>query len=90
MFDSVVWARKNLGTKACRMFPAKATVQLALLSDEEIFAEKVLFWKSVYGVDMSALMYAQLTADVTRTAALNVTAAPMQRSVHSRSRSLRL
>lgn len=58
MFDSVVWARKNLGTKACRMFPSKATVQLALLSDEEIYSEKILFWKSVYGVDMSALMYA--------------------------------
>jgi hypothetical protein len=39
------------------MFPSDASIYLAPISVDKYYSDKVDFWKKVYDVDMSVLMY---------------------------------
>ena len=39
------------------MYPSKANMYLAPLSDEVYVDEKINFWKNVYGFDYTCIMY---------------------------------
>eukprot|EP01006_Ploeotia_vitrea_P031184 TRINITY_DN63492_c0_g1_i1.p1 TRINITY_DN63492_c0_g1~~TRINITY_DN63492_c0_g1_i1.p1 ORF type:complete len:438 (+),score=34.15 TRINITY_DN63492_c0_g1_i1:33-1346(+) len=55
MFESVLLARDRWLAKDGAMFPSHAAVYLCPFSDDNYYAERVTFWKDVYGVNMSAL-----------------------------------
>jgi hypothetical protein len=42
------------------MYPSKANMYLAPLSDEAYVDDKINFWKDVYGFDYTCIMYALL------------------------------
>lgn len=56
MFDSVVAVRERFLNKATGlMFPSKARMLIAPMTDEVSYSESVGFWDNVYGIDMSCL-----------------------------------
>lgn len=55
MLDCVLWARDRYLKKDGLMFPDRAVMFMATIEDEEYFEEKINFWDSVYGVDMSCI-----------------------------------
>lgn len=55
MLDSVLFARDKWLAPTGQLFPDRCAMFLASLEDTEYKEEKVHFWDSVYGVDMSAV-----------------------------------
>ena len=47
------------------MYPSKATMYLAPFTDEEYYNDKVNYWKNVYGIDFSAIMYLLFISSIT-------------------------
>lgn len=56
MLDSVLWARDRYLAPDGLMVPSHATLKLSLLADDEEIADKVAYWSSVYGFDMSCML----------------------------------
>lgn len=56
MLDSVLFARdKYLKKDTGKMLPDRAQIWMASIEDEKFKENKALFWKNVYGVDMSIM-----------------------------------
>ncbi|KAL9129321.1 MAG: hypothetical protein Q9217_002192 [Psora testacea] len=55
MLDSILWARDRYLKLGGLMIPAHATLCIAPMAEDECFYDRVGFWKSVYGFDMSAM-----------------------------------
>ena len=56
MLDTVIWARdKYLNPESGLIFPDKAELRMAAIEDAEYKEQKIHFWDSVYGFDMSAI-----------------------------------
>ncbi|KAJ3341711.1 type I protein arginine N-methyltransferase Rmt1 [Gonapodya sp. JEL0774] len=53
MLDTVLFARDKYLAKDGLIFPDKATMQIAAIEDGDYKEEKIGFWDSVYGFDMS-------------------------------------
>ncbi|KAL8925758.1 MAG: hypothetical protein Q9172_002099 [Xanthocarpia lactea] len=56
MLDSVIWARDRYLSPDGLMIPSHATLRLSLLGDDDEIADKVAYWSSVYGFDMSCML----------------------------------
>jgi protein arginine N-methyltransferase 3 len=56
MLDSVLYARDNFLKPEGLLLPCQATISIAPVYDPEYKADKVTFWKDVYGFDMGALV----------------------------------
>ena len=56
MLDSVIWARDHYLSPQGLMIPSHATLRLSLLADDDEIADKVAYWSSVYGFDMSCML----------------------------------
>ncbi|KAK3097460.1 hypothetical protein FSP39_009818 [Pinctada imbricata] len=66
MLDSVIFARDKYCTDTGVVYPDRSTIHLALLSDEEMYKERIEFWKDVYGFNMDCI-----TKEVVREAAIS-------------------
>lgn len=56
MLDCVLWARdKFLNKETGKMLPDRAQMYIAAIEDSEFMADKLNFWKDVYGVNMSIM-----------------------------------
>ncbi|KAL9586749.1 MAG: hypothetical protein Q9212_000695 [Teloschistes hypoglaucus] len=55
MLDSVIWARDRYLAPGGLMVPSHATLRLSLFADDDYISDKVCFWNSVYGFDMSCM-----------------------------------
>ena len=56
MLDCVLFARdKWLNKQTGKMLPDRAQVYVAAIEDADFKNDKINFWKSVYGIDMSCL-----------------------------------
>jgi protein arginine N-methyltransferase 1 len=53
MLDCVLWARDKYLVEGGLMFPDRATMFIATIEDEEYKNDKIHFWDSVYGFNMS-------------------------------------
>ncbi|KAL8648449.1 MAG: hypothetical protein Q9226_005987 [Calogaya cf. arnoldii] len=56
MLDSVLWARNHYLAPDGLMIPSHATLRLSLFADDDEIADKVTYWSSVYGFDMSCML----------------------------------
>jgi protein arginine N-methyltransferase 3 len=56
MLDSVLYARDNFLKPEGLLLPCQATISIAPVYDPKYKADKVTFWKDVYGFDMGALV----------------------------------
>ncbi|KAL8851933.1 MAG: hypothetical protein Q9221_003144 [Calogaya cf. arnoldii] len=56
MLDSVLWARDHYLAPDGLMIPSHATLRLSLFADDDEIADKVTYWSSVYGFDMSCML----------------------------------
>ncbi|KAL8671858.1 MAG: hypothetical protein Q9168_003648 [Polycauliona sp. 1 TL-2023] len=56
MLDSVLWARDRYLAPNGLMIPSHATLRLSLFADDDEIADKVTYWSSVYGFDMSCML----------------------------------
>ncbi|KAI4266623.1 MAG: hypothetical protein L6R38_008638 [Xanthoria sp. 2 TBL-2021] len=56
MLDSVLWARDRYLAPDGLMIPSHATLRVSLFADDEEIADKVAYWSSVYGFDMSCML----------------------------------
>lgn len=54
MLESLLYARNTFLKPDGLMFPSHAFIYLCPITMEQFFKEKVEFWNSVYGIDMSA------------------------------------
>jgi len=55
MLDTVIWARDKWLVEGGLMFPDKASLYICAIEDKEYKDEKINWWDSVYGFDMSAI-----------------------------------
>ncbi|KAL8662532.1 MAG: hypothetical protein Q9202_004677 [Teloschistes flavicans] len=55
MLDSVIWARDRYLAPGGLMVPSHATLRLSLFADDDYISDKICFWNSVYGFDMSCM-----------------------------------
>jgi len=55
MLDTVIYARDRWLKKDGVLFPDKSTLYLAAIEDAEYKQEKIHFWESVYGFNMSCI-----------------------------------
>lgn len=55
MLDTVIFARDKWLKKGGTIFPDKATLYIAALEDRRYRENKINFWESVYGFDMSCI-----------------------------------
>jgi len=55
MLDTVIWARDKWLVEGGLMFPDKASLFICAIEDKEYKDEKINWWDSVYGFDMSAI-----------------------------------
>jgi len=55
MLDTVLVARDKWLAEDGMLFPDKATMHVAAIEDAEYMSEKIDFWNSVYGFDMSPI-----------------------------------
>lgn len=55
MLDSVIWARNRYLEPDGLMVPSHATLQLSLFADDDYISDRVTFWNSVYGFQMSCM-----------------------------------
>jgi len=55
MLDTVIWARDKWLAKDGLMFPDKAALYICAIEDKEYKDEKINWWDSVYGFNMSAI-----------------------------------
>jgi protein arginine N-methyltransferase 1 len=53
MLDTILFARDKYLVEGGLLFPDKAAMFMASIEDEEYKNEKINFWDSVYGVNMS-------------------------------------
>ncbi|KAF2096637.1 protein arginine N-methyltransferas-like protein 3 [Rhizodiscina lignyota] len=56
MLPSVIWARDKYLKPDGLMVPSHCTLHIAPITDSEYVDENILFWQSVYGFDMSAML----------------------------------
>ncbi|KAL8998559.1 MAG: hypothetical protein Q9169_002399 [Polycauliona sp. 2 TL-2023] len=56
MLDSVLWARDRYLASDGLMIPSHATLRLSLFADDDEIVDKVTYWSSVYGFDMSCML----------------------------------
>jgi protein arginine N-methyltransferase 1 len=55
MLDTVIWARDRWLRPEGLVFPDRCTLHLLAIEDAEYRREKIEWWSSVYGVDMSCI-----------------------------------
>jgi protein arginine N-methyltransferase 1 len=55
MLDTVIWARDRWLRPGGLVFPDRCTLHLLAIEDAEYRREKIEWWSSVYGVDMSCI-----------------------------------
>jgi len=55
MLDTVIWARDKWLAEGGLLFPDKASLYICAIEDKEYKDEKINWWDSVYGFDMSAI-----------------------------------
>lgn len=55
MLDTVIWARDKWLVEGGLMFPDKASLYICAIEDKEYKDQKINWWDSVYGFDMSAI-----------------------------------
>jgi predicted RNA methylase len=55
MLDTVIWARDKWLAEDGLLFPDKASLYICAIEDKEYKDEKINWWDSVYGFDMSAI-----------------------------------
>ena len=60
MLDSVLFARDKYLAKGGKMLPDKARIYVAAIEDADYKRQKIGFWRSVYGADMSCLATAAM------------------------------
>lgn len=56
MFDSVIWARDRYLAPDGLMVPSHANLHISPFSDSEFVHDRISFWKSIYGFDMSSML----------------------------------
>lgn len=56
MIESVLVARDRFLKQGGMIYPSDFSILFAPISIEELWKEKVLYWSSVYGIDMSDFM----------------------------------
>jgi len=56
MLDTVLFCRDNYLNSSGRIYPDKCNMQLAALADDELYENKVNFWRNVYGFRMSTML----------------------------------
>lgn len=55
MLDTVIWARDKWLTAEGLIFPDQASLHVVAIEDGDYRAEKIDWWKNVYGFDMSCI-----------------------------------
>lgn len=55
MLDTVIFARDKWLRSGGLMFPDKAALYMTAIEDQDYMSEKIYWWDSVYGFDMSAI-----------------------------------
>jgi protein arginine N-methyltransferase 6 len=56
MLDSVLFARDRWLKQGGTVFPSRARMYMAPICDDETWAEKIDFWRNVYGVNMTSMI----------------------------------
>ena len=82
MLDSVIWARDQYLAPEGLMIPSHATLRLSLFADEEYISDKITFWNSVYGFQMSPMLAKAYDDIIIRT--VNPDAVPSQSEAFAR------
>ncbi|KAL8735263.1 MAG: hypothetical protein Q9181_002875 [Wetmoreana brouardii] len=79
MLDSVIWARDHYLVPGGLMVPSHATLQLSLFADDEYISDKISFWKSVYGFNMSCMQARAYDDIVIRTIEADAVPSPSEK-----------